>query len=65
MGTNVELAILGALAETDVLLINATHDDSHFWRVETVFIMVTQKNEFLNFHGALPKKCNGTRNDCM
>ena len=37
-GTNVELAILGALAQVDVLLTNATHVDSHFWRIETVFM---------------------------
>ena len=37
-GTNVELAILRALAQIDALLINITHVDSHFWRVETVFM---------------------------
>ena len=37
-GTNIELAILGVLAHIDVLLINATHVGSHFWKVETVFM---------------------------
>ena len=36
-GTNVELAILGALAHLDILVINATNNDHQFWRVDTIY----------------------------
>ena len=37
MGTNVELAILGALAYLDILVINATSNDHQLWRVDTIY----------------------------
>ena len=38
MGTNVELAILGASAQIDVLIINATHYDPQLWRADNVYL---------------------------
>ena len=37
-GTNVELAILGAVAQIDVLIINATHYDPQLWRADNVYL---------------------------
>ena len=37
-GTNVELTILGALAQIDVLIINATHYDPQLWRADNVYL---------------------------
>ena len=36
-GTDVVLAILGSLAEIDVLVINATHTNPNMWRVDTIY----------------------------
>ena len=36
-GTNVELTILSALAQIDVLVINVTHEDHLQWRVDDIF----------------------------
>ena len=37
-GTNVELAILEALAQIDVLIINATQYDPQLWRADNVYL---------------------------
>ena len=37
-GTDVVLAILGSLAEMDVLVINATHINPNMWRVDSIYV---------------------------
>ena len=35
---NVELSILGDLAQVDVLVINASNSDHHLWRVDNIYV---------------------------